>query len=161
MPRKQACPEFPGRFGEYPKELLEPIVRQQRYLGLLAGEDEKKRRSVEERNRISFALKFKLRLLAKHFAIQWDNDKSWRQLAMALAKAHVPGMQITDVPKKRRGSPKRHDPIFWQVDAILVERNKGVSDAIRILKIRNKSKDTEKRLKARYYRERRRIKDVR
>jgi hypothetical protein len=155
MPRKRVCPEFSGRFGEYPKDLLEPIVRQQRYLGLLAGEDEKKRSSEEERNRISVALKFKLRLLAKHFGIKWDNDKSWRQLAMALALAHVPGMQITDAPKKRRGSPKVHDPIFWQVDAILVERNKGISDAIRVWKQRNKSRDTEPRLKARYYRERR------
>jgi hypothetical protein len=170
MPRKRVCPEFSRGFGEYPKDLLEPIVRQQRYLGLLAGEDEKKRRSEEERNRIQTALFVKLRLLAKHFHIKWDNDKSWRQLATALALAHVPGMQITDAPKKRRGRSKRHGPIFLQVEAIREERNRGVrdamrnrgvSDAIRIWKIRNKSKDPERRLRARYYRERRRIKDVR
>ena len=52
MPRKRVCPEFPGRFGEYQKDLLDPIVRQQPFFGVLdlAGEDEKKCRSEEEDN---------------------------------------------------------------------------------------------------------------
>jgi len=124
------------------------------------GEDEKKNCSDEETRRVNETLAWKFDLLAKHFGITWDNDNSWPQLAVQLAFAHVPGMQIIDTPKKQRGRPSRHNPMFFQVNLILIERKKGITDAIRAWKKRNNSKDSVPRLEARYYRERRMIKKL-
>jgi hypothetical protein len=162
MPRKRVCPEFAGRFGEYPKTLLEPIVRRPPVFGLLTSADEKKRRSDEEENRVRTAFVFKLRLLAKHFDINWDRPNMLGQLALKLAQAHVPGMQIVNAPKRRRGAPRKHSqiPFVSQVDAIAAKRNRGIGDAVRVWGRRNQSTDTEPILRSRYYRERRRDKEL-
>jgi hypothetical protein len=169
-------PEFPGRFGEYPKALLEPIVRQRPMSGLLdvLTDDEKERRSEEERDQIRDARDFKLTLLAKHFDldwngahIKWDRANVWCQLAALLMLAHVPGMQIVDAPKRRRGAPRKAFPdiralstFVTEVDAIEAERKKGISDAIIVWKRRNKNDDTEPKLRARYYRQQRLMKNL-
>jgi hypothetical protein len=169
MPRKRVCPEFHSHFGEYPKDLLDPIVRQPPFAGLLdlAGEDEKKRRSDQERDRLRNALVSKLRLLAKHFNIKWDIANMWRELALQLALVHVPGMQIVDTPKKGRGAPRKHfrdirdpGPLVREVNQIEAERKKGISDAVSVWKKRNKNTDSEQKLRARYYRGRRSIRNL-
>jgi hypothetical protein len=79
--------------------------------------------------------------------------------------AHVPGMQIVDAPKKRRGRPKRfidiRDPsqFLREVDAIRAERKIGISDAIRVWKKQNKSTNTQPILRRQYYLERDREKE--
>jgi hypothetical protein len=166
MPRKRVCPEFPGRFGEYPETLLEPIIRRPPAFGLLTSADEKKRSSDEEKNRVHTAFVFKLRLLAKHFDINWDRPNALGRLALKLAMAHVPGMQIVDAPKKGRGRPKRFidirdpSPFLREVDAIRAENKVQISDAIRAWKRQNKSSETEPRLRRRYYLERDREKEI-
>jgi hypothetical protein len=176
MPRKQVCPEFPGRFGEYPKALLEPIERQQRLAGLLdlTTDDEKKRRYEAGRDQIRAARDFKLMLLAKHFGldwngahVKWDGANVWCQLAALLMLAHVPGMQIVDAPKRRRGAPRKAFPdiralstFVTEVDAIEAEREKGITDAIRMWTRRNENKDSVPKLRARYYRERYRMQNL-
>jgi hypothetical protein len=176
MPRKRVCPEFPGRFGEYPKALLEPIVRQKPLAGLLdlTTDDEKKRRYEAERDQIRDARHFKLTLLAKHFGLDWngahtkcDTEKVLCELAALLMLAHVPGMQIVDAPKRRRGAPRKAFPdiralstFVTEVDAIEAERKKGISDAIIVWKRRNKNDDTEPKLRARYYRQQRLMKKL-
>jgi hypothetical protein len=162
MPKKRTCPEFPGRFGEYPKDLLEPIVIQPR-LGLLASVDEIQR-LYEEKDRD--AVFFKFQLLAKHFGVEWGGRKMWRDLALQLASAHVPGLQFVDAPKKQPGKPKHiinpsdPSPFVREIDAIKAERKKGISDAVRVWKQRNKSSATEGALRARYKRGRQLIKDL-
>jgi hypothetical protein len=167
MPRKRVCPEFPGRFGEYPKTLLGPVVRRPPVFGLLASEAEKKRRFEQEENRLRTAFVLKFRLLAKHFEIQWDNSPDmWGQLALELALAHVPGMQIVDAPKRGKGAPPKLFPTIFgrsrfvsEVDAIAAKRKRGIRDAVIVWKSRNKSNDdTEETLRGRYYRELRRDK---
>jgi hypothetical protein len=155
MPRKRVCPEFPGQFGEYPKILLEPIVRRPPF-GLCSDEEE---------NRVRTAFVFKLRLLARHFRVNWDRPNMLGRLALKLAMAHVPGIQIVDAPKKRRGRPKRfidiRDPsqLLREVDAIRTERKIGISDAIRVWKRQNKSSNTQPTLRRQYYLERDREKE--
>jgi hypothetical protein len=161
MPRKRACPEFPGRFGEYPNDLLEPIVRQP-FFGLLASVDEIKR-LYEEKDRD--AVIFKFQVLAKHFGIEWGGRKMWRDLALELAMAHVPGLQFVDAPKKKRGKPRRilnpsdPSPFVGEIDAIAAERKKGISDALRMWQRRKNSSATIEALRARYMRGRQLIRD--
>jgi hypothetical protein len=162
MPRKRVCPEFPGQFGEYPKILLEPIVRRPPVFGLRVLADEEKRLSDEEENRVRTAFVFKLRLLARHFRVNWDRPNMLGRLALKLAMAHVPGMQIVDAPKKRRGRPKRfRDPsqFLREVDAIRAERKIGISHAIRVWKRQNQSSNTQPKLRRQYYLERDREKE--
>jgi len=158
MPRKRVCPEFPDPFGEYPKDLLEPIVRRPPFFGLLgiAPEGEKKRRSDEEENRVRTAFVFKLRLLAKHFHVNWDSPNALGRLALKLALAPVPGMQIVDAPKRGKGAPRKYfrRTFVSQVDAIAAKRKRGIRDAVKVWGKRTKSTDTEPILRSRYYRER-------
>jgi hypothetical protein len=166
MPRKRVCPEFRGRFGEYPKILLEAIVRQPPVFGLLTSEAERKRRSDEEEERVRTLFVFKLRLLIKHFDLNWDRPNVLGQLALKLALAHVPGMQIVGAPKRRKGRPKRsigiRDPFQFlsEVDAIGAEKKIRTLPAIRVWKTRNKSSENEKTLSRRYYLQRTRKREI-
>jgi hypothetical protein len=137
-------------------------VRRPPVFGLLASEAEKKRRFEQEENRLRTAFVLKFRLLAKHFEIQWDNSPDmWGQLALELALAHVPGMQIVDALKRGKGAPPKLFPTIFgrsrfvsEVDAIAAKRKRGIRDAVIVWKSRNKSNDdTEETLRGRYYRD--------
>jgi len=44
----------------------------------------------------------KMRLLFEHYKIDPSDEQSWQNLAMSLALAHVPGLQLANRPKRGR-----------------------------------------------------------
>jgi hypothetical protein len=63
-----------------------------------------------ERNRGIKELIAKLPALFKWYEIDMGSKDDWKYLALALAKAHVPGMRISKDPKSRRGPKPKWGP---------------------------------------------------
>jgi hypothetical protein len=84
----------------------------------------------------------KLFLLLDHFKIPRKSHLRWFYLALGLARQHVPGLLVVEGsppkrgPKGRReGTPSDHE-LLVALARVELERRKGTSDAIRILRIR-------------------------
>jgi len=73
----------------------------------------------------------KIWLLFKHYKIDPNNEQSWQELALSLALAHVPGLQIANRPKSGR-KPKTglYDELVRAVDDVKSRTGKGTKEAI-------------------------------
>jgi Homeodomain-like domain len=107
----------------------------------------------------------KLGLLFAHYNIRPKDPKGWQKLARCLASKHVPGMQVIDRPRQRKGRPKKWPQMGRQfvelIDRIASERGKGILDAIQIAKKRGKLPESVPGLQTRYYEERSRTRKYR
>jgi hypothetical protein len=135
----------------YSGALAEPIVRWGFRFITAEPNDERISREMWE----------KLGLLFAHYNIRPKDPKGWQKLALRLAWKHVPGMQVIDRPRSRKGRPKKW-PLFGRqfvelIDRVASERGKGISDAIHVAKKQGKLSETVSGLQTRYYEERNRI----
>jgi hypothetical protein len=95
----------------------------------------------------------KIPMLLDHYGIKCDDDGLWAKLSYALACEFVPGFQLA----RKRGRPSKpwwHDEIlFDRVHDIAKERNRGISDAVRVARKRYPELRpyTAEGLEARYY----------
>ena len=98
---KRPKPRYRGKLAEPQKPLLTmPLAR------ALSGmsPDEAVISAEEARDQLRAEVLEKLRLLLDHYGISRDDKQYWRNLALALARDHVPGFQIAQ-PTKR--GPKK------------------------------------------------------
>jgi len=79
----------------------------------------------------------KMRMLFKHYKIDPSNEQSWRKLAMSLALAHVPGLQVANRPKSGRPSTwkgtEQGDDFVRAVEDVKSQTGKRTKYAIRKL----------------------------
>jgi hypothetical protein len=141
----------------YSGELKKPIVLPCRHCGFGEWLNPDQGRAEKEAW-ILAAQRKKLGLLLKHFGISPTNEHVWAQLAFALAKEHVPGMQALDGPPRKRGrrpkSSHSNRDLAIAVDMVNYERKRGVADAIRQLRKREPKvwgRYSENALRNRYY----------
>ena len=149
MPKKKQGPT-------YSRELNKPILRTDPLVIAL-----RKNHIGNEQERILGILIEKFGLLMAHYGIDKSAKDCWGQLALCLAFAHVPGMQVTDqAPPKKGRPPKWKGPegfeLLREIDTINQRQKASISRAIRTLQQRdpnrwgqNKYKPAE--LEARYY----------
>ncbi|MBK8086488.1 MAG: hypothetical protein IPK28_23200 [Devosia sp.] len=153
---------------DYPGELGEPHVRVKAISGglfsLLLGEKDQSAEGLEARATKANldALGKKLVLLAEHYsAVTDDDDINWKQLAIELAFAHVPGFTTVEERPRKRGRPGRSYFDFALYEAVLGVLDEGepsVANACRTLAKRRgawkgKNPDT---LETRFHEQRRR-----
>ena len=110
----------------------------------------------------------KMRLLFEHYKIDPSDEQSWQNLAMSLALAHVPGLQLANRPKRgRKPMTGLYDELARAVDDVKSRTGKSTNKAIAELleepkwrtytSQRNISPQT---LQTRYWEARRRQKDL-
>lgn len=151
MSRRQEAMTESRRRG-YSGALNEPIVRWQ-FRSLTAEPNEL---------RISREWWAKVPLLFAHYELRVEDDDRWRQLAFVLAREHVPGMQVVDRPRPRKGPSRKWElprarQFVETIDQIAGDRGKGISDAIRVAKKRKKLEGSVAGLETRYYEAKRRL----
>lgn len=127
----------------YSGQLKDRIVRASKLELMLSGSPEEQTRLGREADAQIVAEQFgKLFLLLDHFKIPRKSHLRWFYLALGLARQHVPGLLVVEGsppkrgPKGRReGTPSDHE-LLVALARVELERRKGTSDAIRILRIR-------------------------
>ena len=141
-----------NRTSRYSGALNEPIVR----LGLrfITAEPNEKRIIRES--------SAKVHLLLAHYKIRPEDPDCWGKLALRLAQDHVPGMQVIDRPRPRKGPSRKWElprarQFVEAIDQIAEERRKGISDAIRVAKKRKKLEGSVAGFETRYYEAKRRL----
>jgi hypothetical protein len=75
----------------------------------------------------------KMRLLFEHYKIDPNNEQSWQELALSLALAHVPGLQVAKGPKRGRKPTWKAglgDEWVRAVDDVKSRTNKRTAGAI-------------------------------
>jgi hypothetical protein len=75
----------------------------------------------------------KVRLLYKHYKIDPSDEQSWQKLAMSLALADVPGLQLANRPKSGRKPTWKtglYDELVRAVDDVKSRTGKGTKEAI-------------------------------
>jgi hypothetical protein len=126
--------EYPGELGIPIREAI-PFVEGTSLLGGYTeeGKANARRRDLEELNR-------KLQVLAQHYEARGgDGEINWKRLAISLALAHVPGLQVVEELPRGRGRPKRYVPsyeryaLYSAILAILDEGEPSVANACRRL----------------------------
>jgi hypothetical protein len=95
--QKKPKKRSPNRSPNYEGTLAEPIYEPVLLLGLLRDE----RLAKQQRARLRLISKFPD--LFKWYGINPNSSQRWLRLALRLAVAHVPGMQIRDRPKGKTG----------------------------------------------------------
>jgi hypothetical protein len=123
-PNKSLAVRYPGPLGE-------PHVKiySGGFLGLLGDP------SGDLKEQDVRALVGKLDLLADYYQARVDGRIDWKCLAMRLAFAHVPGMQVIDAPRRGRGRPRKYDgfDLYRTVLAIVDEKRTSVANACGLL----------------------------
>lgn len=123
----------------YPGPLGEPHAKTPSFLfgGLLGppvdAEEEARKRDLE-------ALAKKVDLLVDHYDARSEGgDVNWKSLAISLAFSHVPGFQIVETPKRKRGRPRNYDgfDLYRAILKVLDEKRTSVANACVILSRRN------------------------
>jgi hypothetical protein len=121
MARKRRAPNYAGA-------LAQPIYLEDHYkftgeLGQPIWEPDIaaiKKRGVE-----------KMRLLFELYKIDPNDEQSWQKLAMSLAVAHVPGLQVANRPKSgRKPKTELYDELVRAVDDVKSRTGKGTKEAI-------------------------------
>jgi hypothetical protein len=75
----------------------------------------------------------KMRLLFKHYKVDLNDEQRWRNLAMSLALAHVPGLQVVSRPKpgpKSAWKTGRGDLLVSAVEERKSRTGKSTTEAI-------------------------------
>jgi hypothetical protein len=73
----------------------------------------------------------KIWLLFKHYKIDPNNEQSWQELALSLALAHVPGLQVANRPgRKPTWKTGLYDELVRAVDDVKSRTGKGTKEAI-------------------------------
>jgi hypothetical protein len=100
----------------------------------------------------------KIWLLFKHYKIDPNNEQSWQELALSLALAHVPGLQVANRPgRKPTWKAGLYDELVRAVDDVKSRTGKSTKEAIAELLKEPKWKTyTAQNLQARYWEARRR-----
>jgi hypothetical protein len=79
----------------------------------------------------------KILLLFKHYKIDPSDEQRWQKLAVSLALAHVPGLQVANRPKAGRPSTWKTglgDELVRAVEDVKSQTGKRTQDAIRKLR---------------------------
>src|SRR5260370_10660608 len=79
----------------------------------------------------------KMRMLFEHYKIDPSNEQSWRKLAMSLALAHVPVLQVANRPKPGRKPTWKTglgDKFLHAIEDEKSRTGKSTEDAIAALK---------------------------
>jgi hypothetical protein len=123
MARKRRAPNYTGA-------LAQPIYVEDHYkftggLGqpILELDVASGKRAMEE----------KMRLLFEHYKIDPSDEQSWLNLAMSLAFAHVPGLQLANRPKPGRKSTWKTglgDEFVRAVEDVKFRTGKSIKEAI-------------------------------
>jgi len=95
----------------------------------------------------------KMPMLFEHYKIDPSDEQSWRKLAMSLALAHVPGLQVVNRPKPGRKSTWKAglgDELVRAIDDVKSRTGMRTKDAIAELGGRWKTY-TRQHLAARYW----------
>lgn len=85
----------------------------------------------------------KLALLLDHFGIPASASDKWQRLALVLAEHSVPGMRVAPSPPISRGRKRTGptpDEVQTAVLKIAIERQRGIRDAIEVLRKRAPSR---------------------
>jgi hypothetical protein len=141
-----------SKLAEYTGVLAEPI-----YLAsaLAHRVDPSGKLESVERDRGIKQLIAKLPALFKWYEIEVGSKGDWMLLALALAKAHVPGMRISQDPKPRRGPKAKWGPgmgdseLLHEVESRL-EQGISQKEAIQKLIKDTNSRDTLENLSTRF-----------
>jgi hypothetical protein len=126
----------------YPAELQSPILRPQP-LGLL-GEWGVEGFTAE--NLLKSALWDRIRLLMQHYGIKGANPQNYAYLAFHLAQDWVPGCQIVDRARRRRGAPRRVtqlDLVQLYIDVYQIQQEQpedSIEEACRTYLRKNRNK---------------------
>jgi hypothetical protein len=75
----------------------------------------------------------KMRMLFEHYKIDPSDEQSWQKLAMSLALAYVPGLQLANRPKRGRKSTFKTglgDELVRAVEDVKSRTGKGTIEAI-------------------------------
>jgi hypothetical protein len=107
----------------------------------------------------------KVPLLLAHYGIAPNDPDRWRALAFLLALDHVPGMQVIDRPRPKRGAPQKWNlararEFIRLIEQIAGERGEGVKDAIRIAKRRKQVQGNDRGLENRYHDSKKRLREA-
>lgn len=128
----------------YSGQLKDPIVRVDKLkLMLRGGPEDQECLGREEDARIVAEQFGKLFLLLDHFQIPRKSHLRWFHLAFRLARQHVRGMEIVEGPPPKRGPTGRrkgtpsNDDLLVALTQVKLERRRGTTDAIRILRKRH------------------------
>jgi hypothetical protein len=114
----------------YPGSLGQPHVKS--YFGGLFGSPDPPEQLNERDLRV---LAERLDVLADYYQARVEGRIDWKCLAIGLAFAHVPGMQVVDSPRRGRGRPRKYDgfDLYRTVLAIMDEKRTSVANACGIL----------------------------
>jgi hypothetical protein len=87
------------------------------------------------RDEVQRAWREKFQLLADYYNARLNGQIDWKTLALCLAFAHVPGIQIVTGPSRKRGRPRQYDgfALYRAVLGVIDERQTSVANACRIL----------------------------
>ena len=96
----------------------------------------------------------KMRLLFEHHKIDPSDEQSWKKLAISLAFAHVPGLQLANRPKAGRKPMWKNgldEELVRDIEDVMSRTDKGIKEAIAELRKEPKwKKYTPQNLGARY-----------
>jgi hypothetical protein len=144
MARKRPAPKYAGA-------LAEPICVEDYYKARGLGQ------AIQEPDvaAISKELVEKIWLLFEHYKIDPSDEQSWQKLAMSLALAHVPGLQVANRSKPGRKPTWKtglDDELVRDLEDEKSGTGKGTKEAIAELRKKPKWKTyTEENLEARYW----------